>query len=182
VQTVVYFYTMSGQQPAAPPPSQGPPPTQWGFEQNRAFAEREHDRNTDIANKVDEAAINGGNLALRMVLLINGGAAVALLSFMGGLPKDQRQAIAGALLWLAWGVVAAASALGLAYITNYYAAGGYRSMEYWWDYPYVRDGPLTARKRRLKRAFHIAAMLAGIGALVFFVAGMLRVKSAFINL
>jgi hypothetical protein len=187
VQTVVYFYTMSYQQPppaASPPPTppQQPLPNQWVFEQNRAVAERQHDRITEIGNKVEEAAINGGNLALRMVLLINGGAAVALLSFMGGLPKDQRQAVASALAWFAWGVVAAASALGLAYFTNFCVAGLHRSMTYWYEPPYVRNGPHTALWRSLSFAFLIMAVLAGVGALVFFVVGVLRVKSAFINL
>jgi hypothetical protein len=171
---VVYFYTMSDQQ-------QPPPQNRWAFEQNRAVAERQHDRVTEFGNKVGEAAINGGNLALRMVLLINGGAVVALLSFMGGL-KDQRQAIASALAWFAWGVVAAASALGLAYATNFCVAGTQHSLKYWYDFPYVRDGPQTALWRRWYLVFHIAAVLAGLGALVLFVVGILRVKCAFITL
>jgi hypothetical protein len=167
---VVYFYTMRNQQPPsrppAPPPSSGPPPTQWGFEQNRAVAERQHDQNIEIAKRVDEATINAGNLALRMVLLINGGAAVALLSFMGNL-KDQRQAIAGALAWFAWGVVAAALALGLAYATNFCAVGIYRSMIYWYEHPYVRVGPQTAKWRWWTLGFHIGAVAWGLAALVW---------------
>jgi hypothetical protein len=165
-------------------PDQQPPADdhkRWEFEQKRAVAERAHDHITEFGNKVGEAAINGGNLALRMVLLINGGAAVALLSFMGSL-KDQRQAIASALAWFAWGVVAAALALGLAYATNFCVAGTARSMTHWYEPPYVRYGPQTALWRRWNLGFHIGAVLAGIGALVLFVMGMLRVKSAFINL
>jgi hypothetical protein len=183
VQTVVYLYTMGDQQPSpppAPPPPQRPPPNQWGFEQNRAVAERQHDQIIEIGNRLDEATINAGNLALRLVLLINGGAAVALLSFMGSL-KDQRQAIATALAWFARGV-AAALALGLAYATNFCAVGIPRSMTYWYEHPYVRDGPQTAVWRKWKLRFHIGAVLAAIRALVLFVIGMLRVKSAFINL
>jgi hypothetical protein len=168
---------MSDQQPPPPPP----PPDKWTFEQNRAVAERQHDRITETANRVDEAAINGGNLALRMVLLINGAAAVALLSFMGNL-KDQRQAIAGALAWFAWGVAAAALALGLAYATNLCSVGILQSMGHWYEPPYVRDGPQTALWRRWNRAFHIGAVAWGLAALVLFVVGMLRVKSAFIHI
>jgi hypothetical protein len=180
VLTVVYFYTMGDQQPSPPP--QRPPPNQWGFEQNRAVAERQHDQIIEIGNRLDEATINGGNLALRMVLLINGGAAVALLSFMGSLPKDQRQAIASALVCFAWGVVAAALSLGLAYATNLFAVSITQSMTYWYEPPYVREGTRTALWKRLKFGFQIGAVLAGTGALVLFVMGMLRVKSAFINL
>src|SRR5262245_14525738 len=181
----MYFYTMPDQQPPQRPPSppqQPPPPNQWAFEQNRAVAERQHDQITEFGNRVNEATINGGNLALRMALLINGGAAVALLSFMGGLPKDQRQAIASALAWFAWGVAAAALALGLAYATNFCVVGIQRSKLVQYQPPYVLDGPRTAIWTRLNLAFHIAAVLSGLGALALFVAGMLCVKSAFINL
>jgi hypothetical protein len=166
-------------------PDQQPPADdhrRWEFEQKRAVAERAHDQITEFGNKVNEAAINAGNLALRMVLLINGGAAVALLSFMNNLPKDQRQAIASALAWFAWGVAAAASALGLGYFTNYSMVGIQRSKILIYEPPFVSDGPRTPRWTWLNRAFHIAAVLVGLGSLVMFVVGMLRVKSAFINL
>jgi hypothetical protein len=114
--------------------------------------------------------------------LINGGAAVALLSFMNALPKDQKQAIANALAWLAWGVATAALALGLAYFTNRCAAGTHLSMKFQYMAPYVVPGPRTAMWNRFYWAFHIAAVLVGLGSLVLFVVGMLSVKSAFINL
>ena len=117
-----------------------------------------------------------------MVLLVNGGAAIALLSFMNALPKDQRQAIASALAWLAWGVAVAALALGLAYFTNRCGAETLHSKKLQYEAPYISDGPYTALWTRLFWAFHIAAVLSGLGALVLFVVGMLRVKSAFINL
>ena len=131
---------------------------------------------------LNKAAINGGNLALRMVLLINGGAAVALLSFMNALPKDQRQAIASALAWLAGGVAAAALALGLAYCTNRCAAGTAYSMIFQYKAPYVIPGRRTTTWTRFFWGFQIAAVLFGLVSLGFFVVGMLLVKSAFINL
>jgi hypothetical protein len=60
--------------------------------------------------------------------------------------------------------------------------GTQRSLEHWYEPPFVRDGPRTELWRRWYLVFHIAAALAGLGALVLFVVGMLRVKSAFINL
>src|SRR5215471_11785114 len=161
---------------------QPPHDPQWSFEQNRAIAEQAHDRVFKTANMLNEASVNGGNLALRMVLLINGGAAVALLSFMNALPKEQKQAIAGALAWLAWGVVAAALALGMAYFTNRCAAGAQLSRQTQYQAPYVVPGPRTAMWTRFYWAFHILAVLFGLTSLVLFVVGMLQVKSAFINL
>jgi hypothetical protein len=156
-----------------------PPDPQWSFEQNREIAEREHDRIRETGDMLNEASVNGGNLALRMVLLINGGAAVALLSFMNALTKDQRQAIASALAWLAWGVATAALALGMAYFTNRCAAGAHHSMQFQYKAPYVIPGRRTAMWNRFYWAFHIAAVLFGLASLVLFVVGMLLVKSAF---
>ncbi len=52
--------------------------------------------------------------ALRTLVLINGGAAVAILSFMGGIAKNPKEAqiasIADGLLCFAGGVAAAAAA------------------------------------------------------------------------
>ena len=162
--------------------NQPPHDPQWSFEQTRAIAERAHDRVIKSGDKLNEAAVNGGNLALRMVLLINGGAAIALLSFMNALPKDQRQAIASALAWLAWGVAAAALALGLAYFTNRCGAGIEHSKTFQYNAPYVIHGPRTAMWSRLYWTFHIAAVFVGLASLGLFVVGMLRVRSAFINL
>jgi hypothetical protein len=72
------------------PHNQPPHDPQWSFEQTRAIAEREHDRVIKSRDILNEAAVNGGNLALRMVLLINGGAAIALLSFMNALPNGRQ--------------------------------------------------------------------------------------------
>jgi len=48
-------------------------------------ARRAHDRARDFELSTNEAAINSGQLAIRTAVLINGGAAVAVLAFLGGL-------------------------------------------------------------------------------------------------
>jgi hypothetical protein len=73
----------------------------WLYEQNVKAAERAHDKSYEFRTQTNEAAMQGGNLALRMGLLINGGAAVALLTFIGTLPVDQKRAIAATLSWFA---------------------------------------------------------------------------------
>jgi hypothetical protein len=88
-------------------PSQSPPTAaelerqKWLHEQNQRAAERAHDTSKEVALQVNEAAISAGNLALRMSLLINGGAAAALLTFVGGLPANQKRAVADTLVWFA---------------------------------------------------------------------------------
>jgi hypothetical protein len=51
----------------------------------RREAEREHDRLQRFEDSTNEATINTANLALRTAMLVNGGAAVTVLAFIGGL-------------------------------------------------------------------------------------------------
>jgi hypothetical protein len=117
-----------------------------------------------------------------MSLLINGGAAAALLTFIGGLPANQKRAVADTLVWFAWGVAAAVAGLGLAYFTNY-ATARMEGSKIWHNQPpYVRDGPATARWKRLNIIFHIAAVIVGLASLVLFIVGMLAVRAALTKL
>jgi hypothetical protein len=50
---------------------------------NMEEAHRAHDAHTNFYLSVNESAIKSGETALRACLLINGGAAVAILAFIG---------------------------------------------------------------------------------------------------
>lgn len=53
-------------------------------------AERAHDTVTDFASKTNTAAVEAANLALRTAMLINGGAAISVLAFIGGLASRDK--------------------------------------------------------------------------------------------
>jgi hypothetical protein len=170
----------SPQTPPNPQPIPQPPLDyqKWAHEQTRSVAERAHDNLDEFHRYVNEAAISAANLALRMALLINGGAAVALLSFDGHLPQKQMTAVAGTLLWFAWGVVTAVAGVALAYFTNYCMAGIASSKTKSYQAPYITEGPNTWRWVIANRIFHILAVSAGVGSLVLFIIGMFSVRSA----
>lgn len=151
---------------------------QWLHEQRRSEAERAHDKIDEFHRYVNEAAMDAANLALRMSLIINGGAAVALLSFDGHLPDGQVKAVASALLWFAWGVLSAVAGIALAYFTNYCMAAVASSMTKKYDPPFVQDGPKTAKWRVANRIFHVAAVLVGLASLILFIVGMFEVRTA----
>jgi hypothetical protein len=151
-------------------------------ETRRREAEREHDRLNDFHRYVNEATIKTGELALRMLLLVNGGAAVALLTFIGTLPKDQKVAMANTLVSFAFGVALAAAGIAMAYLTNYFTGETTRSLVRTWDHPYSVPGPKTGLFTFLNIVFHIAAVALGIASLSAFVCGMLDVRSAFTHL
>ena len=88
-------------------------------------ARRAHDRARDFELSTNEAAINSGQLAIRTAVLINGGAAVAVLAFLGGLAgqgiisvRDLGR-IANSLLWFGGGVFLGGLGLALAYFTDF---------------------------------------------------------------
>jgi hypothetical protein len=154
----------------------------WAHEQNMKAAERAHDKSDEFVRQINEAAINVGNLALRMGMLINGGAAVALLTFVGNLPAEQKRAVAATLGWFAGGVAAAVLGLALAYFTNYCIVRKERSKTWNYQPPYVADGPDTNWWHRLNVLCHILAIVVGLGSLVLFVVGMFYVRAALTKL
>ena len=147
-------------------------------EQNAEVAQRAHDRSNAFARQINEAAINAANLTLRMALLVNGGAAVALLTFIGGLPAEQKRAVAATLDWFAWGVAAALAGLACAYFTNHGLAVQERSKTFTDVPPYVIDGANTKRWRSVVLAFRVLAIIVGSASVVLFLVGMLCVRAA----
>ena len=150
----------------------------WLQEQNRSVAERQHDRQDEFFRHMNETAINASHVVLRTILLINGGAAIALLSFDGRLPSQQAKAVAATLLWFALGVVATTVAMVFTYFTHLSMAGVIASRTMSYEHPFVVDGKKTSRRLLLKLVLHIVAAVAAFVALSLFVVGMLAVRSA----
>jgi hypothetical protein len=101
---------------------------------------------------VNKAAISGGNLVLKMVVLINGGAAVSLLRFIGSL-SDKRAETAGALVWFAFGVASGAAGFLFAYFTNLFTGAAAGSFTKQWEHPYVVGNAISRRYDRVKLGF-----------------------------
>ena len=58
---------------------------------NQHHAERTHDKLDNFIERSSEAAIKSGQLALRTVTLINGGAVIAVLGFISALASKDRR-------------------------------------------------------------------------------------------
>lgn len=97
----------------------------WELERTRNEAERAHDKSNAFHTYVNEATIEASNLALRTLVLINGGAAVAILAFLGAVASkdkvdfDQVGRVAGTLRFYAIGVACAVAAMAFAYLANF---------------------------------------------------------------
>ena len=97
----------------------------WVHEMKREDFYRASDWRDSRLKLLDEAAIKSADAALRAGLLINGGAAISVLAFMGSLaakdlvPISHLSRVADSLVVFAWGVVAAVFGLGLSYLTHF---------------------------------------------------------------
>lgn len=145
-------------------------------------AERAHDRNDTFFDKTLDAAITAASLTLRMSLLLNGGAAISLLTFIGSLPAYKKPIVAGALVWFAWGAVASVAGFALAYVTHYITARAAASRRKIWNHPYVADTAATKIWQRVNYFFHCATMLVGVAALGLFINGIFMVQSSILQL
>ena len=114
---------------------------QQGYEAKLRAAERAHDQATETFHRVNEAAIRDAQAAIRIILVINGGAAIAVLAFVGSLVSKgysipQASGIISNSLWFVFGVMATAFAASFAYLTNLCYAGSLASLTPTWDHPY----------------------------------------------
>ena len=164
---------------------QDPNHQKWSYEQNRSVAERQHDNETDFGNRASADAITSANHVIRALLLINGGAAIALLAFIGQLvSRETSQSVlklsevTAPLTWFAWGVSAAVCSVAFAYLTNFSTASSSVSKSRSYVHPYVEDNPTSKRWTMATWFFQFHAMAAAAISLGFFIYGMLEVREA----
>jgi protein-S-isoprenylcysteine O-methyltransferase Ste14 len=156
----------------------------WKFEQDRQLAERYHDKETDFARGSSQAAVENANIALRTLVLINGGAAVAVLAFLGGIDETKTSELLDDLtlpvVWFAWGVALAALGIGLAYLTNFCITNSIWDRKHNYVHPYVVETPKSQSWSRWATFFQVLAMIAALGSLGCFLTGIYSVRAALV--
>ncbi len=161
----------------------------WAIEQNRSYAEREHDKVIDYTNRMNEAAINNANFALRTLVIINGGAAIAILAFLGSLVSanateyvNKLPALVGPLMWFVWGTALAAVAAALAYFTNFSMASSSALMDHIWEHPWTKENKDSELWSTFSVYFHFATVIAAVLSLGFFLYGMNEISNSIAEL
>jgi hypothetical protein len=109
-------------------PETAAPQTSPEFQEKAALAQFEADAaharaRVEVHTHFNRFAIETGQTAIRASMLTNGGAAVAMLAFVGnawgkGMAALPLLTIAGAMAWFSSGVLATAVTSGLAYLTQ----------------------------------------------------------------
>jgi hypothetical protein len=120
--------------------------------------------------------------AIKILLVLNGGAAVALLAFAGGLSTKfspaQLEPLIRTLMWFVWGAVMSGIAEAFAYLCQYFYAGTRHHVELNLAHPYVHATTKSKWWYRAGLAFHLIAFVSAIIGLVIFIAGMIHVQRA----
>ena len=164
-----------------------PPPfeyTKWAHELKREDVQRASDLHVSRVDKSNEAAIKAADAALRAGLLINGGAAVSVLAFIGSLATKeliavpQLSRVAASLENFALGVAVAVVGLWLSYLTHFFEAGYYASMKWDPDTSSMGPGPKTSGYLWARICVHVLAVIAFLACIACFVYGMFSVRDA----
>jgi hypothetical protein len=161
-------------------PQPGPPfeERKYGYDLLREDAHRAHDNSVAFHTYTNQAAVESSNIALKTLIVINGGAAIAVLTFLGGVASKEKiefatvAPVAYTIRYFAWGVALTMAGMAFSYLTHYFMAGVEGSRVKTYTHPYIVDGPGTPRMRLLNGFFHIAAVVAAFSSLVLFVVGM----------
>ena len=168
-------------------PPEDPEHTRWTYEQNRTLAERMHDRDFTLSRQASDAAIGHANFALRTLIIINGGAAIALLAFLGSLLSaegnysSKLSEITAPLVSFSWGIATATVSIGFAYFTTYCIASAFSEKELTWDHPWTKDTPKSTAWTRASNLFQVLAVVLALVSLYFFISGMLDARDAIIS-
>lgn len=113
------------------------------------------------------SVIQSGQNAVKTAFLMNGGASVAILAFIGKLTESNKQSIpafAGTLTLFVTGVFLICATAGFTYLSQWM---------------YSED---STRKQKVGSLFHVGAILTGLSSYGVFIWGMKAAYSAFISI
>jgi hypothetical protein len=151
-------------------------------------AQRAHDREAELHRTYFEAASKSAEVAVKTSVLVNGGAAVAVLALMGGmLGKDiltvkQVADVSTSLLWFASGVAAGITALAFIYLMNYSSAASTRWQQRVFETPYLRETPRSHFMRQVYTIAHVVAVVVSLSSVTLFIYGVLEVRNSITRL
>lgn len=149
------------------------------------LALRAHEQEDQEFASANEAAIKTGTDFLKAATLINGGAIVAVLSFLGNIKSERLFELAviafpKALLIFAFGAGAAVASLGIGYLVNYGCAWYISTRSKNWEEPFVSGG--SQKLRAVIIALTVTSVVLGILSIALFGWGLLSTVEAFKNL
>lgn len=154
-----------------------------------AFAERlraayaAHDRYYSRQASLLTSVIEFSHSALRSAAVLNGGAAIAILAFIGALVTSDRvqstdfRALVDSLTWFGVGVFSSTLATGSAYLAQFFYHWAESKHELTWDHPFVVEMPSRKGYDRVGQTFHATAASLTIASYLLFAWGAAQFTS-----
>jgi hypothetical protein len=159
------------------------------WELNKQAAERAHKRSDKYVAEAMKAILTNAETVIRSLILINGAAAISIMTFLGALAAKpsvsavQIVPIATGLEWFAVGALAAALTACFAYLANSSYVGEKVNMSRDHEHPYEHSTKPSKRLHRWALAWHglaVAATIVSLGAFaggIWFVSGGVKAIS-----
>ena len=147
---------------------------------------RQHERLAELGSKLTSAVVDSGAVAIRTLVLVNGGAVIAMLAFLANVvpngQPDEFDGILGSLSLFAFGVFAATTAAAFTYLTNLSYEVSVAKIERTWAHPFQEKTKSAKRWEATGVFFHVVTIASGIAAMVFFLWGIWSLKAAMIGI
>lgn len=147
------------------------------YKHNIEAAHRTHDVEKEHGFRLNEAAINNASQVLRALILINGGAAVAVLAFISSLAHPLPKEITSSVWGFAGGVAVTAVAMCFAYFTNYCYTAASVALTRSYEHPYIQENEESHKWLHKGTVCHRVSILLSICAVASFVFGVIGVAS-----
>lgn len=150
--------------------------------EQRDDALRAHQRIADYSLSSRSAAIEASNIAIRSLFLVNGGAVIVLLGFIGAIESSEASTTFGSsrlsmpVLCFALGVGAAVFTAFLAYLIHLTDEGIYNSYQRVWSHPYVIPTENERRAWWRRTVLFPCAVMTALVSFGLFLSGVLWVQ------
>ena len=160
------------------------PPT---IEQKQRAAERQHDFVNDLGKRLVEAATRDALEAIKIVFLLNGGAAVAVLTFISSISSRSTnhsalKPLLDSLYWFCAGLVLAGLTVFVAYLCNSLYSAHLLKQDKIWEYPYLRENASSKRQLKWATGLNIFGILFAVASLATFVRGVFLAAHGMVSL
>ncbi|WP_029031020.1 hypothetical protein [Salinarimonas rosea] len=137
------------------------------------WAKRRHERFDEDYAEANKATAESGVQAVRAAFLLNGGACIALLTFLG---RNAGTETAGDLFWAAvlfsLGAALAAFAAGATYLTNHLYVSAKAEMTRDLTHPFVHETKASKRLVGWGDFFKVVAIICVLASYAGFMAGV----------
>jgi hypothetical protein len=141
-------------------------------------AERAHERSDQYMLQMNKAVLKNAETVVRSLILINGAAAISVMTFVGALaakpsvPANQISGIARGLEWFAGGALAATLTAAFAYLTNYLYVSTEQKRTRDYENPYLHENGTSNRRLWWAEVCHYLAIAAVVVSFCGFAGGI----------